>query len=270
MNQNKFADFRSSGKEMLSNGDADNSFEMETLNKYVLKEKNPFKWHLSVLFGFLFVLTEVVFTSIALLFWPADQSGGFNLFKNWHSDLGSRLPGFNTIEGSVYHNAGLIIQGVALIIFTGGLYISSIDREQNKQFFHLAQIFGVLMGFAILMAGIYSLDLRESHKFWASGIFITALPFVGLLSYLFYKESGFKKWIGRFGFSVLALDALFALSFISPIELFILEYVVLHGLHIFILLVTLDLFINNELIQVQSLKLDQLDQYFTISRKKFN
>ncbi|MFX0114668.1 MAG: hypothetical protein ACFFB3_08975 [Candidatus Hodarchaeota archaeon] len=219
------------------------------------KETNPFKWPLSVLFGFVVVISEIVFTSRAYFLWPVEQSGAFSIFKNWHSDLGSLAAGFNSVEGALYHNVGLAFQGLALIMFCGGLYIADVAEGQNRRLFQIAQLFGLLTGFAFIMAAVYSLDLKADHQFWASGIFICAIPFVGFLSYLYSKYPGYKRVIGLYGLAVTLTDALFAMTFISPLRIVILEYFALWGIYSFILLVTLHLFVNEVLeIEIGSFK----------------
>lgn len=213
-----------------------------TRKQFSEMEKNPAKWPLSVLFGFLVTLSEITFAFIAYLKWPVAQSGEYSIFTNWHSDLGSAIPGFNSLEGSLYHNVGIAIQGFALIMFAAGLYIFDVAEGKNRRVLFLAQAFGMLAGFCFIMAGIYSLDLKEGHKFWASLIFISFVPFIGCLSYLFSKESGVKKWIGIYGFAVVSIDGIFALTFISPFQLYALEFLVIGTFQLFILVVTLQLF----------------------------
>ncbi|MFW9917634.1 MAG: hypothetical protein ACFFGZ_18685 [Candidatus Thorarchaeota archaeon] len=213
-------------------------------------EKNPAKWPLSVLFGFLVIISEITFAFVAYLKWPEARSGKYSIFTNWHSDLGSTYPGHNSLEGSLYHNVGIAIQGFALIMFAAGLYIFNVAKGQNQRVLLLTQVFGILAGFSYIMAGIYSLDLKEGHKFWASLIFITFVPFIGCLSYLFSKESGAKKWIGIYGFVVVFIDGIFALTFISPVQLYALEFLVIGAFQGFILAVTLELFCK-EVLQVE-------------------
>ncbi|MHA2233426.1 MAG: hypothetical protein ACXAB4_13165 [Candidatus Hodarchaeales archaeon] len=215
---------------------------------YYHMERNPFKWPLSVLFGFLIIFSELIFTFRAYSLWPAEKSGRFSIFENWHSDLGSSLSGFNSVEGSFYHNIGIAIQGLALIMFCGGLYISDVAETPSKKCYLVAQLFGIAAGFSFLMAGIYSLDLENSHKFWASAIFISILPFIGILSYHFAKSPGNKKWIGFYGYAAVFVDFVFALTFISPARIYILEYFAMIGIYFFILLVTMNLFLNEVLI----------------------
>ncbi len=215
-------------------------------------EKNPFKWPLSVLFGFIIILVEFAFTVKAYSLWPVEESGAFNIFRNWHSDLGSSLSGYNSMEGAFYHNSGLIIQGFAIIMFCGGLSISLKESLQYKRLFLICQIFGILSGIALLMAGIYSLDLREDHKFWASCYFICIFPFIGLISYLFVHASGFKKWVGFYGIIVILFDGIFALTFLSPIEIYFLEYFVIGSIQLFILLVAMSIFVSEVIIQVMN------------------
>ncbi|MFX1514081.1 MAG: hypothetical protein ACFFCQ_15995 [Promethearchaeota archaeon] len=228
-------------------------------------EKNPFKWPLSVLFGFIIILVEITFTIKAYSLWPIEESGAFTVFRNWHSDLGSSLSGYNSIEGAFYHNSGIIIQGFAIIMFCGGLSISLRESFQNKYLFLICQIFGILSGFALLMAGIYSLDLREDHKFWASCYFICILPFIGMLSYLLIHASGFKKWIGFYGFFVILFDGIFALTFLSPIEIYILEYFVIGSIQLFILLVAMSIFMTEVMIQALNTGIIKKDYASAIS-----
>ncbi|MHA2273882.1 MAG: hypothetical protein ACXACI_18685 [Candidatus Hodarchaeales archaeon] len=223
--------------------------QFERRKQFSEMEKNPAKWPLSVLFGFLVILSEITFAFIAYLKWPA-QSGKYSIFTNWHSDLGSTFPGHNSLEGSLYHNVGIAIQGFALIMFAAGLYIFSVAEGKNQRVLFLAQAFGMLAGFSFIMAGIYSLDLKEGHNFWASLIFISLVPFIGCLSYLFSQETGAKRWIGIYGFAVVFIDGIFALTFISPVQLYALEFLVIGAFQGFILVVTLQLFCK-EVLQLE-------------------
>ncbi|MHA1782332.1 MAG: hypothetical protein ACTSUL_02785 [Promethearchaeota archaeon] len=81
-------------------------------------EKNPFKWPIIVIAGILVWITEFWFNIPSILLWP---TGDFSPLTNFHSHLGDT--DLNSALGAQFYNYGQVFQGLAIILFAGGLYI---------------------------------------------------------------------------------------------------------------------------------------------------
>ena len=208
-------------------------------------EKNPFKWPYSVTFGFLTVIFEVVFVLIAISFWSSDSSS-FTLMDNWQSDLGNPSWGYNSVEGAFYYNAGQVLTGLSLFMFSGGLHIIKVEGKGNK-FLYLGQIFGMLTGFAIIMNGIYSEYLGWKHTLWSTTLFLGMLPSVLFLSLHAFRHERIHNAVAFFGFVSFVVDLVFVITYIP-----IIEWMVIMMMVVWVALYASNLF-KNEVLDAGSL-----------------
>ncbi len=214
-------------------------------------KKNIFEWPLSVIFGILILLMELLFILTACLLWPTETSGAYSIFTNYHSDLGNSSQGYNTAEGAAYYNAGQIIQGLAVIMFFGGLYTYFKKDQQKNVKLIIGQIFGIILGFGWLMCGIYSEEFLYEHLFWASVYFLGSIPAIILISIEIIKHPDYEKSIGYFGFLIILIDIIWivlalVLLYVEPAPPFFLamEFIIIWGIDIWFFLIALNIFKN--------------------------
>ncbi|MBD3255527.1 MAG: DUF998 domain-containing protein [Candidatus Lokiarchaeota archaeon] len=209
-------------------------------------EKNPLKWPLVVLAGIMIWITDIFFNLNAILLWP---NGNFSPFENYHSDLGRTIPGprgHNSELGAQFYNCGQVFQGVTVIFFAIGLSIAYTEEKRIRIILILGQIFGILVGIALIMNGIYSEDFQPYHGQWSEVIFISIMSTELLSNYALLKNPSFRKKIAYFGFVAGFINLFFLIVFIGniPILTYFIEYLAIYGAEIWVALVAINAFKN--------------------------
>lgn len=208
-------------------------------------EKNPFKWPIAIIGGILIWCTDPFFNIPAALQWP---TGNFSALTNWHSDLGRTLPssrGANTALGASIYNAGQVFQGLAIILFAGGLYIWYMKERWKTYLIIISQIIVLLLGVGLIMNGIYSEDFGQPHSDWSNVIFICIMASEFLFNATLLFHPKFKKPIAYIGF--LAGICNLILAFVDIPGFYLLEYIGIYSAEIWLGLIVINMFINEVL-----------------------
>jgi hypothetical membrane protein len=184
-------------------------------------ERNPFKWPIAVIAGILVWVTEFLFNLPAALLWPTSN---FSPFTNFHSDLGSSTD--NSALGAQFYNCGQVFQGLAIILFAGGLYALYAERKWKNALLTLGQISTFLIGLGLIMNGVFSEDFQPQHGQWSEVIFYNIFIAELLVNIpLFFDDSKTKKFIAIFGLVAAGLNAFFVIGFDLFYPAYFLEWV---------------------------------------------
>jgi len=171
-------------------------------------ERNPFKWPILILAGVLVWLTEIWFNLPSILLWP---TGDFSPLTNYHSDLGNTA--LNGALGVQFYNSGQVFQGLAIILFAGGLYILYGDKLWQKILVLLGQLSTFLIGFGLVMNGIYSENFQPWHGIFSEVIFYNIFIAELLVNIPLLTKSKLYKIIGIFGLIAAAINLFFVVGF---------------------------------------------------------
>ncbi|MBD3194279.1 MAG: DUF998 domain-containing protein [Candidatus Lokiarchaeota archaeon] len=171
-------------------------------------EKNPFKWPIIVLAGILVWLTEIWFNIPSILLWP---SGDFSPFANYHSDLGNTS--LNSALGVQFYNSGQVFQGLAIILFAGGLYVFYGEKLWTRILIILGQLSTFLIGFGLIMNGIYSENFQPWHGIFSEVIFYNIFIAELLVNIPLLTKSKFYRIIGIFGLVAAGINLFFVVGF---------------------------------------------------------
>ncbi len=208
-------------------------------------EKNPFKWPLAVIAGILVWCTDLFFNLTAYLLWP---TGDFSPLTNWHSDLGNSS--MNTPLGAQVYNCGQVFQGLALILFSGGLFVYYMGEKWKDGILKVGQFAGFLVGIGLIMNGIYSEDFGQPHYDWSLVIFISIILMEFIVNTALLKNPKFKKSIAYYGFIAGTINLLFMiiLSMTIPESFyFLMEYIAIYTFEIWLVFVVINIFKNEVL-----------------------
>ncbi len=209
-------------------------------------EKNPFKWPIAIIGGIIIWLAEVFFNLPAVLLWPG---GDFTPFTQFHSDLGGTKPhptrgSLNSPLGAQFYNCGQVFQGLGIILFVGGLYVYYGEGKRSDRLIYIGQFFGFLVGIALIMNGIYSVDFQPEHGRWSQVLFLSIFLAEIFVNIALYKHPKFKKPIAIYGL----LAALFNLAIVALYDFlypaFFLEYLAVYIAETWLGLITINIFIN--------------------------
>lgn len=114
---------------------------------------------------------------VSYSFYPSSFGPG----GNWLSDLGDKS--LNP-DGAMYYRLAPIVAGLALMLFFVGLKDwYGGRRDKPRIFMNIAQSFGVLGSFALIMTGWFSKGNPVPHLFWSiagSYMCFGAVVFVGI------------------------------------------------------------------------------------------
>jgi hypothetical membrane protein len=145
--------------------------------------------------GILAVLCYLALALIAYSQYPSPYSPT----SNWLSDLGN--PNLNP-QGAIFYNIGIISTACLLVLFFLGLSVWKIeDKRMQVIMLRLAQGFGILGAFCMIMSAIFPIYLFEVHSFWSASLFIMlSTGFVFLAAALRYHPK-VSRWLLILGIS---------------------------------------------------------------------
>jgi hypothetical membrane protein len=182
--------------------------------------------YISSIAGILAVVCYLVFTIIAYSQYPFPYSPT----SNWLSDLGN--PNLNP-QGAIFYNIGIISTACLLVLFFLGLSVWKIeDKRVQIIMLRLAQGFGILGAFCMLMSAIFPINLFKIHSFWSTSLYIfLSTSFIFSAAMLRYHQR-VHKWLLILGVStamMVILTSIFPNAYVLEwITLFLfLGYVVL-------------------------------------------
>lgn len=121
---------------------------------------------LSFVTGLCAVMCYLAFTLLAYAYYPLPYSP----LENWLSDLGN--PDLNP-SGAHFYNTGIVATAAVLPLFFLGLsrWRMATNRTQRLMLF-LTQGFGLLGALAMLLSGLYPINLLALHGFFSMCLFI--------------------------------------------------------------------------------------------------
>ena len=168
---------------------------------------------LSVIAGWIFILSILIFFSISTLYFPIP----FNYFKYQISDLGYHK--LNP-DGAKLFNLGCIISGILLSLFFLGLYkLYEANHKIYNILLFIVQIGGIYTALSLMMIGVYSKDRALFHSFWMINFFGISLLLFLFLSIFLYTYR-YTRTLSYIGFSLLSFNALllFILGIVPILE----------------------------------------------------
>jgi hypothetical membrane protein len=202
-------------------------------------ETNPFKWPLLIIAGILVWLTEFWFNLPAILLWP---DGSFSPLVNYHSDLGNTT--LNSILGAQYYNCGQVFQGLALILFGGGLYILYNEKLWQKILTILGQLSVILIGFSLIMNGVYSEDFQPWHGIFSEILFYNIFIAEILVNLPLLFRSKMYKSIAVFGLIAAAINLFFVVGYDLLPTGQLIEWIGVYVAEVWLGLMTIGVFYN--------------------------
>lgn len=187
---------------------------------------------LAPLLGILIVFIYLLLFALALSKYPQP----FSPISNWLSDLGNRII---SPDGSRYYNAGVILSGALLaVFFISHRSIRLITSKAQCIVLALSQVFGIVGAAAMMLSGVFSIDIPTKHSFVSAILRICIGTSFGLsiaaLSY--FKDV--RKWILVIGGVTALLDLCVSVFFNKihllewPVIFLFLTYCLLLGLEI--------------------------------------
>jgi hypothetical protein len=204
-------------------------------------EKNPFKWPLAIIAGILVWITELWFNLPAALNWP---TGDFSPLSNFHSDLGNTSSGYNSAIGAQFYNSGQIFQGLAIILFAGGLYVFYTEKKWQNLVLGLGQISTFLVGLGLIMNGVFSENFQPEHGLWSEVIFYNIFIAELLVNIILLFNRKFNLSIAIFGLGAAGLNAFFVIGFDLFYPGYFLEWVAIYVAEAWLGLITINIFYN--------------------------
>ncbi|WP_238386965.1 hypothetical protein [Natrialba swarupiae] len=204
---------------------------------------NPFRWSLTALGGLFLLLGEAFFTGMAYSHW----SGAFSPLSNFHSDLGGTVAsgrGANTALGAQFYDAGQIFQGLALILFVGGLNIYYTRSRRRNAVLVAGQLVGLFVGVALIMNGIYSVDF-DGHAALVIPLFLALSATLILLNIALYGHPQFPRVPAVYG-GLVGLIPPVMLYVTTPMleSPFVVEWILIYGAMLWVLLVVVDVLLG--------------------------
>ncbi|MHA1963907.1 MAG: DUF998 domain-containing protein [Candidatus Thorarchaeota archaeon] len=149
-----------------------------------------------------------ILTYVSITIFP----GPFGPLDNYLSQLGNSS--LNP-EGAIFYNLAVIITGMCLIPFYGGLYHSYRNPNGNKRLMSVV-LFGMINALSIMMSGVFSEDFYAQHFFWSLMIFVTWIPVLFITNVVLMKQGGIVKWNSVYGIGLGFFDT----SFVGYVLLF--------------------------------------------------
>jgi len=123
-------------------------------------------YSLSFVTGMFAIVCYLTFALLAFSRYPLPYSP----MSNWLSDLGN--VGLNP-GGALFYNIGIVATGVVLLPFFLGLsqWKTGSNRGQNLMLF-ITQGLGILGSLAMVMSGLYPINLFALHSFFSTCLYI--------------------------------------------------------------------------------------------------
>lgn len=166
------------------------------------------KLPVSAIAGFAAVLGFCICSFIAIALYP----GPFNPLFAWMSNLGN--VDLNP-EGAIFFNAANVFTGILLISFFLGLYIWYDPLRWRTVLLILGQAAGILGSVALIFVGIYPETRITGHLIAADLFFSSLVVTLLILNLALFTHPRFMRWVGWFGFLVVAVNIIFAFSLIA-------------------------------------------------------
>ncbi|MHA1641125.1 MAG: DUF998 domain-containing protein [Promethearchaeota archaeon] len=200
-------------------------------------EKNPFKWPIIVIAGILVWITEFWFNIPSILLWP---TGDFSPLTNFHSHLGDT--DLNSALGAQFYNCGQVFQGLAIILFAGGLYIFYGEKIWQKVFIVLGQIATFLVGFGLIMNGVFSADFQPWHGTFSELLFYNIFLAELLINIPLLFRSRIYKYISIFGLVAAGINAFFVIAYDLFYPGYLIEWIGIYTAEIWLGIITIVIF----------------------------
>ena len=172
---------------------------------------------ISFIAGTLSILDYLAFTLIAYSRYPLPYSP----IRNWLSDLGSA--NLNP-HGAIFYNAGIITTALLLMLFFLGLSNWKIENKKVQNIMlRLAQVFGILGSFCMIMSAVFPINLLNVHSFWSAALYIMlSTAFVFSVASLRYHQN-VPRWLLVLGISTAVIVIM--TSFMTTV--YVLEWITL-------------------------------------------
>ncbi|MFX0209991.1 MAG: DUF998 domain-containing protein [Candidatus Hodarchaeota archaeon] len=174
---------------------------------------NPLKWPKTSIIGLAGIITYCMFTLLSFSFFPST----FNPINNNISELGDF---YDNPNGAIFYNVGMVLTGLASILFYLGLYkCFMIRKKSNLDVFALGA--GIINALAIMMAGVFSetQETYSQHVFWSILIFASFFPVLILVNTSVFTRPDFTNLVAYYGFGVSLIDLSFlVLLFITGVD----------------------------------------------------
>jgi len=153
----------------------------------------------------------------------------------------------NIALGGQYYNTGQVFQGLAVILFAGGLYIFYMKEKKWNWLLMIGQLLGFMVGVGLISNGIYSEDFMEAHVFWSIVLFLGIIISELLVNIALLHHPKFRKQFAYFGFIISIINTIWLLiDNVVPIPGLetIMEWIGVYTAEIRIALVGIDIFIR--------------------------
>jgi hypothetical protein len=164
---------------------------------------NPLRWPKVSIVGFVGIAIYCIFTLISFSFFPSN----FTPISNNLSELGDF---YDNPNGAIFYNLGMVLTGLASILFYIGLYKWFINKRKSNLLV-VGLVAGIINALAIIMAGIFS-ETQETftlHVFWSILIFVSFFPVLILVNFSIMTYPDFNRLVAYYGFGVSLIDLSF-------------------------------------------------------------
>jgi hypothetical membrane protein len=147
--------------------------------------------------------------------------GSYSILNNFISDLGnsSKNP-----TGYIYFEIGCILTGIAVIISAIGLAKWETTNRKQNYLILLSRCCQFLMGFALIMVGVFSEDYDRIHYLWASIYFTLMFIFLIIVNIALKKHLTYLKWIWYYTIVSIVINFIFIFTVIIGFHIPILEW----------------------------------------------
>lgn len=164
---------------------------------------NPLKWPKTSIIGLVGITTYCIFTLVSYSLFPSN-------FDPINYNLSSLGDFYDNPNGAIFYNVGMVLTGLASIIFYIGLYKWFVNRKKSN-FDVVALVAGIINAFAIMMAGIFSetTETYFQHVFWSILIFISFFLVLILVNISILTRPNFTNIVAYYGFGVSLVDLFF-------------------------------------------------------------
>jgi Protein of unknown function (DUF998) len=158
----------------------------------------------------------------------ASYPTAFSPLDNWLSDLGNT--DLNP-SGSLLYRLDAVVIGILLALFFIGIRFSALDqRNRGRVFITLAQVFGLVAAFALLMTGIFSEGTHASHSLWSNVLYVSFGMAVFFSGWAFLYFAHIPRGLSYLAFLVTA--ATWAMSALN--KTFLLEWILVALMLLFV------------------------------------
>lgn len=170
-----------------------------------LKRYLSVKWPVGAIAGIAAIVIFCICTVTAVVLYP----GPYNPLYAWLSNLGN--VNLNP-RGAFFFNTANVLAGILLIPFFLGLFIWYDPLRWRKALLILGQAVGILGSVALIFIGIYPETRIPEHLIAADLFFSSLVVFLLILNLALLTHPRFMRWVGWYGFLVVAMNLVFASS----------------------------------------------------------